>query len=117
MEIDRVSVGESVDGRSDFTQLFYTSVMEGLRKVLGDSAAQAALFYIKLNECLDKPRELHARLESMFRIGSKALEKSIAVELQTRSGVSPQQMDDFANLVDSVRQEYVGHARPRGEAV
>ena len=99
---DRISV-------ADFSNLLTESVVGGMTKVLGESGFQAVFYHLNLNQCLRNPKEIHTRLDSMFRSGCASLERAILEQLCEKCKVTvdmrrKNENFDFVRYVRMVRE-------------
>ncbi len=93
---------KSVLKEGQFFSILRQSIMDGMKKVLGESGLQSTFYYLDLVEVFHRPAEFHKKLYSIFGKGSLALERTILTELYRRVNVPFKERKgyEFADYVD-----------------
>jgi len=94
---------------SDFVETLHESMLEGLRKVIGDSGIRALFFNIELSQYLDEPGKFHRNLYAVFNEGAIVLEKVIVKELFRRLNMPYKVRGDFdfARCISEAKKRFI----------
>ncbi len=72
-----------------------TSIADGLRNLLGESAATATLYHLQFHSTIGSPKLLSEKLHSLFRDGAEIIERIIVKELFQNLALSYEDSSHF----------------------
>ncbi len=104
LELD---AGDSANNeRFEFSQVLHECILDGLRRILGESGLQAVRPDIESCRYEEDVGELHEDLYAIFGSGAFVLERAIVKELFQRLNMPYQEASDFdfANCINQARQ-------------
>jgi hypothetical protein len=98
--------------QQDFGVLLEGTIASSIRDLLGDSPAQAILYYLQPDGLGSDPRVFHTKLSTLLGQPSVILEETVVKELFRRMEVLyvPKGDFDFERYVKSAR-DYYSHGR------
>ncbi|MDG6907861.1 MAG: hypothetical protein JRN20_18980 [Nitrososphaerota archaeon] len=105
-----------VDGlHSSFDDLLYSTVIEGLKRIMGSSGLIATKYHLKLDERTFEAQKFHSGLTNMFHVGSGAIEQVILQQLYDGLGVPFKERDgyEFPQYVELARKIYADRNKQR----
>ncbi len=89
-------------------------VTEALRIALGNSAAEAMLYYLALNR-FDDAGVIHDALTTLLRQGASAVEQAILDNLSRRMELNISGQQDFTKSVNLARKLFIAARKRQGE--
>ena len=95
----------------EFFIILKQSIVDGMKKVLGEDGAQSTFYYLDLVAVFERPEEFHKRLHSMFGAGSLTLERTILTELFQMANVQFKERKgyEFADYVDLAGRAFLAN--------
>ncbi len=90
-----------------------TSIADGLRNLLGESAATATLYHLQFPSSTESPKVLSEKLRSLFRDGAEIIERIIVKELFQNLALSYEDSShfDFNSYLTHAKKMYVASAK------
>ena len=95
----------------EFFLILKQSIVDGMKKVLGEDGVQSTFYYLDLVAVFQRPAEFHKKLHSMFGTGSLTLEKTILIELYQTVNVQFKERKgyEFADYVDLAGRAFMAN--------
>ncbi|MDG6905182.1 MAG: hypothetical protein JRN20_05275 [Nitrososphaerota archaeon] len=101
----------------EFSLILRQSIMDEMRRIIGESGVQSVFYYLDLIKVLHRPAAFQKRLRSMFRSGSPAIEREILFGLYRRLNIPFQEQKgyDFADYVNLAERTFVASVEKKKE--